>query len=522
MTVILKNDVHHMTAVFMIFKLICQKADCYCIHIRKIEYRIISFFYVIRVIIHSVMNLELYIHKLRIMKTLLNWIAIVFSITLFYGQDINAGNQIALVLSNKSELPELNFPKSVNQFYSQHGFEYAWINPSVKHSLLQDAVLLLKDTGKRGLSSKDYHEQSLTPEILNTVADQTKYTDSKENAVTDIVMTDALITYINYLHFGKYNPFYSPSFIDANNIEGFKAAEVLYQALQKNDLQKTILNVQPGIQEYVDFQDYLNTIYSNGIKNREEEIKKVAINMERLRWMGVSSDAYLLVNIPAYSLDFVQKDKTLHYKVIVGKPSTPSPVLKSTVDYFTTAPDWKVPQNIFIKEMLPKIVKNSQYLEDHHYSLYDRSGKIIPVTSANLKQVYRNPYQYSIRQSSGCDNALGAVVFRFSNSYGVYLHDTSQKQLFEKTQRALSHGCIRVENAGDLAAQLLKYDGAEDEIPLMKSFMDRYERKDFVLKQPVPIKITYLTCLIKNGKAVFYNDIYNLDPVLENKFNFNN
>ncbi len=97
--------------------------------------------------------------------------------------------------------------------------------------------------------------------------------------------------------------------------------------------------------------------------------------MERLRWMGVSSDAYLLVNIPAYSLDFVQKDKTLHYKVIVGKPSTPSPVLKSTVDYFTTAPDWKVPQNIFIKEMLPKIVKNSQYLEDHHYSLYDRSGR---------------------------------------------------------------------------------------------------------------------------------------------------
>ena len=66
--------------------------------------------------------------------------------------------------------------------------------------------------------------------------------------------------------------------------------------------------------------------------------------------------------------------------------------------------------------MLPKIVKNSQYLEEHHYSLYNRSGKAIPVTSSNLKQVYNNPYQYSIRQSSGCDNALGAVVFRFSNS----------------------------------------------------------------------------------------------------------
>ncbi|WP_313002923.1 L,D-transpeptidase family protein [Chryseobacterium gleum] len=456
------------------------------------------------------------------MKTLLNWIVIVFSVAMLHGQDVNAVSQIALVLNSKDDLPELHFPKSVKQFYGQHGFEYVWINPSVKRNLLQDAVLLLKDTGKRGLSSKDYHEQSLTPEILNTVADQTKYTDSKENAVTDILMTDALITYINYLHFGKYNPFYSPSFIDGNDVEGFKASEILYQALQKDDLPKVAFDVQPKIQEYADFQDYLNTIYSNGTENREAEIKKIAINMERLRWMGISSDAYLLVNIPSYSLDFVQKDKTLHYKVIVGKPSTPSPVLKSRVDYFTTAPDWKVPQNIFIKEMLPKIVKNSQYLEDHHYSLYDRSGKTIPVTSANLRQVYRNPYQYSIRQSSGCDNALGAVVFRFSNSYGVYLHDTSQKQLFEKTQRALSHGCIRVENAGDLAAQLLKHDGTEDEIPLMKSLMDRYERKDFVLKQPVPIMITYLTCLVKNGKVVFYNDIYNLDLVLENKFNFNN
>lgn len=479
-----------------------------------------SFFYVIRVIIHQAMNLELYIHKLRIMKTLLNWITVIFSITFFHGQDISAANQIAIVLRDKAELTELHFPKSVNQFYHQHGFEYVWMNPSVNKSLLQDAILLLKDTGKRGLSSKDYHEQSLTPEILNTVAGQTQYTDTKENAVTDILMTDALITYINYLHFGKYNPFYSSSFIDGNNIEGFKAVEILYQALQKDDLQKTVLDVQPEIKEYVDFQNYLNVNYGDGVKSREEEFKKIAINMERLRWMDASRDTYLLVNIPAYSLDFVQKDRILHYKVIVGKPSTPSPVLKSTVDYFTTAPDWKVPQNIFIKEMLPKIVKNSRYLEDHHYSLYDRSGKAIPATSSNLKQIYKNPYQYSIRQSSGCDNALGAVVFRFSNSYGVYLHDTSQKQLFEKTQRALSHGCIRVENAGDLAAQLLKYDGAEKEIPLMKSFMDRYERKDFVLKQPVPIMIAYLTCLIKNGKLVFYNDIYNLDPILERKLQF--
>jgi hypothetical protein len=70
------------------------------------------------------------------MKTLLNWIVIVFSVAMLHGQDVNAASQIALVLNSKDDLPELHFPKSVKQFYNQHGFEYAWINPSVKHSLL--------------------------------------------------------------------------------------------------------------------------------------------------------------------------------------------------------------------------------------------------------------------------------------------------------------------------------------------------------------------------------------------------
>ena len=456
------------------------------------------------------------------MKNLLNWIAVIFGITFFSGQDVSSVNQIELVLSNKTELSELNFPKSVNQFYKQHQFEYVWTHSTIKQDLLQDAILLLKDAGKKGLSAKDYHQENLTSERLNTLRNQPEQTNTKDNAVTDILMTDALITFINDLHFGKYNPFFSSSFIDSNDdIEGFQAGEILYQAVKKGDLSKAVLDVEPKIKEYIDLQNYLNMIFKgNSVSNQESEIKKIAINMERLRWMDVSRDVYLLVNIPSYSLDFVQKDKILTYNVIVGKPSTPSPVLKSTVDYFTTGPDWKVPQNIFIKEMLPKIVKNSQYLEEHHYSLYNRSGKAIPVTSSNLKQVYKNPYQYSIRQSSGCDNALGAVVFRFSNSYGVYLHDTSQKQLFGKSQRALSHGCIRVEKAGELAGELLKYDGAANEIPLMKSLMDRYERKDFVLRQPVPIMITYLTCRIKNGQLVFYNDIYNLDPILESKLQF--
>jgi murein L,D-transpeptidase YcbB/YkuD len=111
--------------------------------------------------------------------------------------------------------------------------------------------------------------------------------------------------------------------------------------------------------------------------------------------------------------------------------------------------------------------------------------------------------------------------FRFENSYGIYLHDTSQKQLFNKDDRALSHGCIRVENAKELAVLLLKDDGSGSKIPVLESAMSEYKRKDFVLKQPVPIIITYLTCLIIDGKPVLYKDIYHLDDSLENMFNQN-
>ncbi|MCJ7935914.1 MAG: hypothetical protein MUW56_20370 [Chryseobacterium sp.] len=93
--------------------------------------------------------------------------------------------------------------------------------------------------------------------------------------------------------------------------------------------------------------------------------------------------------------------------------------------------------------------------------------------------------------------------------------------MFNNNERALSHGCVRVENARELASVLLKYDEAESDIPVLENAMADYKRKDFVLKQPVSILITYLTCLIRDGKPVLYKDIYHFDESLEKMFNQN-
>jgi murein L,D-transpeptidase YcbB/YkuD len=110
---------------------------------------------------------------------------------------------------------------------------------------------------------------------------------------------------------------------------------------------------------------------------------------------------------------------------------------------------------------------------------------------------------------------MGAVVFRFDNVYDVYLHDTPQQDLFKRRERALSHGCIRVEQASKLAALLLKYDGAINQVVKMQKAVTGYYKQTFRLKAAVPIKITYITCEIVEGIITTYKDVYQLDKQLE-------
>ncbi|EJL70589.1 L,D-transpeptidase family protein [Chryseobacterium populi] len=459
------------------------------------------------------------------MKTFMNFAIIFFCTvcsTIVFGQNVKTNTEIAILLKDNVNLSTLHYPKSVIQFYTKNESEYAWIDDMQKLDQPEIAMLLLEYSYRFGLSLSDYHWDSISLQKLKKLRDSPAEINQKEKAVFDILMTDALITLINNMHFGKYNPSYNSAYIDSNDINGFRSEDILLNARQQTDFLKTILEVQPKIKAYTDFQNYLNILYTeNDCIAPEREAEKIIVNMERLRWIDTKETNYILVNIPSYTLKLYHQDDVFDFKVIIGKPTTKTPVLSSSITYFTTAPDWKVPQSIFIKEMLPKILKSPQYLENHHYSVYDKNGNQVEISSSKLKEIRQNPYRYSIRQSSGCDNALGAVVFRFENSYGIYLHDTSQKQLFNKDERALSHGCIRVENAKELASLILKNDGSGNKIPVLENAMSEYKRKDFVLKQPVPIIITYLTCLITDGKPVLYKDIYHLDDSLENKFNQN-
>ncbi|MBW8362678.1 MAG: L,D-transpeptidase family protein [Kaistella sp.] len=449
------------------------------------------------------------------MKTVLNFLFIFSSFILLQGQN----RDIMHFLSDSTNLrQQLHYPKSVSRFYSENEYTYAWANPSGNTDQLWTAMLLMNCAPQFGLNFADYHPKYLSSETLQAVMDS--LADPRENAQFDIMITDAVITFMNHLHFGKFNPFYPASELDSSAADGFLADEILLSAYMQVDFRAAILETGPKMRAYREYQNYLTRFYTYGEPTlTEQAIKKTVINMERLRWTSTDSPTYLHINIPSFMLAFHQNEQIQHFKIIVGKPASPTPVLKSTVGYFTTAPEWIVPQSIFTREILPNIIRNRRYLADHHYTVYNRKGQAVKIHATALKEIRRNPHKYSIRQSSGPHNSLGAVVFRFSNPYSVYLHDTPTKALFDQSERAFSHGCIRLERAQELAKLLLREDGAVEQIPDLEDAATYYIRKDFALKRPLPIIITYLTFVIQEGTPTFYEDIYHLDAGLEAQFN---
>jgi murein L,D-transpeptidase YcbB/YkuD len=454
------------------------------------------------------------------MKTYITILTLVLLGSFGKGQDKGISNQLSAQLAVDSKQMGLYYPGSVKRFYLKNGYQPAWIKPQDGMGRTWQAMLMLDCILQFGLAHADYHPMELSYDSLHTMLEEPEKLGTDVKARFDILLTDAMITFMNHLHYGKFNPEYLPERIDRGIQLPFLAVEKLSQVLLEKDL-GGVLDVQPKSKLYRNLQEYMRLVKGQYLDDcyevPEADVRLAAINMERIRWANLSDEAVLHVNIPSYTLDLYEPDSTYGFKIIVGRPQTPTPTLSSAIGYFSTAPDWKVPQKIFIRELLPKALAHNSYFEDHKYTVYDKTGTAVHISRVKLNEIQKNPSGYSLRQSSGCDNALGSVVFHFPNSFDIYLHDSPDKQLFDRNVRSLSHGCIRVQKADELAALLLRYDDASAQIPLMNKYIKGYLKKDFKLKRPVPIKVTYLTCAFKNGELVRYKDIYHLDKLLEKR-----
>jgi murein L,D-transpeptidase YcbB/YkuD len=224
-----------------------------------------------------------------------------------------------------------------------------------------------------------------------------------------------------------------------------------------------------------------------------ERIKTIAVNMERCRWVpaGINKQKdYIAVNIPSYRLFyFHDKDTVLVSKVVVGKELNKTVIFSGNMSYLVFSPYWNVPTSILNKEIKPGIEKDPNYLSKHNM---EWAGN-------------------RVRQKPGKANSLGLVKFMFPNSNNIYLHDTPAKSLFNKDDRAFSHGCVRVEKARELAIAITKRDGGWTE-KKVDAAMNKGKENSYTLKTKIPVYLTYFTAWAdENGNVIFFEDIYNRD-----------
>ncbi|HEV2157884.1 L,D-transpeptidase family protein [Bradyrhizobium sp.] len=251
------------------------------------------------------------------------------------------------------------------------------------------------------------------------------------------------------------------------------------------------------------------TVKAINTPKRDKQIDTVLVNMERWRWLPrdlgapTLGDAYVILNIPDYTLKVMQRGQQVWTtRVVTGKPGQhATPLLTETMKYITVNPTWNVPPSIVYNEYLPALQQDPTVLQ--------RMG---------LKLEQNRDGSVHISQPPGEANALGRIRFNFPNKFLVYQHDTPDKNLFAREDRAFSHGCMRVQNPDQYASVLLNI-AMPNEKYTPERVRSMYGKSEIDLKfpTPIPVNITYQTAFVDDGgKLQFRKDVYGRDATMLN------
>ncbi len=253
-----------------------------------------------------------------------------------------------------------------------------------------------------------------------------------------------------------------------------------------------------------------------------QRIEQIRINMARWRWQDHDfGDEYVLVNIANFSLHaYRDGELRLNLPVIVGQSQNQTPVFSDRIKYIEINPFWNIPTSIAVKEELPELQKNPQYLVEKNVRLFSSwQEDAVELDSTVIDWTQVTPGQmagYKLRQEPGPTNALGQIKFVFPNHYAVYLHDTPAKNLFSENRRSFSHGCIRVSSPEQLALFLLKRNDSNWNETKIRELLDERTRKILQIRPPMPVHLTYQTAWVdKSGRIHFNDDVYARDMKLQ-------
>jgi murein L,D-transpeptidase YcbB/YkuD len=393
----------------------------------------------------------------------------------------NPRDELAGAISRQLHHTQFNktlyFPATVKRFYSSRENRQVWLPPGRGETgQAWQALMLLDCVLQYGLSHDDYHPAELTYDELRSIAEKPGSVSAEKKASFDILLTDAMLTLLDHLHYGKLNPELNAKAVDAGRGD-LRLDTVLAAALRQPDLVTAMETVQPKSKAYTALQYWMykwkGLYVGDCYEIPEEQVRLVAINMERLRWAGIADGPYIQVNIPTYTLSVFLKDTTYRYPVIVGSVKHPTPLLSGYITGIRAYTASKLASSLRVAEELPLV-------------------------QLNLSR-----------------NSRSQLEFIFSSRYPIGLAEFNAPQWYKETLRAVTNGNIGIANGADLAAELLKLQPGKNQLPALRRVVRVGQAMTVPLGKPIPFKVTYLTCLIREGQLVTFDDIYQLDAPLQ-------
>lgn len=246
----------------------------------------------------------------------------------------------------------------------------------------------------------------------------------------------------------------------------------------------------------------------------EQRVLQLRLNLDRWRWLPRNlGQRYVLVNVAGFDMDVVDGGKVvMNQNVVVGQQGWETPIFRDTMEAIVINPTWTVPPSIAEKEIIPAIQRDPGYLRAENFEVL-RGGHAVGGSSISAAAVASG--DVVIRQRPGPKNALGQVKFLFPNKDDIYLHDTPADQLFSESDRAFSHGCIRVEKPVELAHLIMRMatDVPPERFEQLRATGETHEIR---LARPLPIYILYFTSWVEDdGSVRFYQDVYRQDRQLD-------
>lgn len=433
----------------------------------------------------------------------------------------------------------LSNPKLITAFYEKNGYEPVLVQQHVQKKGLETMLSYFEHAGDHGLSP-DYFKAAQYKALVDKLyaKDALATTDEayQEIAKLEIMTANSLINYSNALQYGVVNPrkIYAAYYAVTKRPD----SSSMNRVFAAGDIKAYLDSIQPKDKQYLALQKVLKDHTAAPGISQEETEKIIRLNLERLRWRNKPAEKkYVIVNIADFRLDVMQDEQSvLNMKVCVGEGrnkdftdnlqeydendlkkdrpfSRETPQLNSLIHSVQVNPVWNIPQSIATNEITKYAAADRYYLSNHNIDVFENGKKVEDPELINWSE--GNPgKKYQFKQRPGDENSLGKIKFLFNNQSSVYLHDTPAKAAFNRSMRAVSHGCVRLEKPLELAHALFG-DGAKYE-KIAKLMADTVnEATDIALPAKVPVYLTYITAWTDPaGTVQLRKDVYGLDIVL--------